>query len=414
MCNRNILLSSYDNISCDIGNSVFIDKLENYIIRCNKAMLKGEGLVSVSVYNTLIDYLKELNSESGVLNTVYSIDDSSVDFSNELDINLKSNPMLPLKEVSNVKDVAIKQFKNKLYNYPTDVLCSIKLKGEPIRIVYKDGVIVKATVRGKYGRGKDITSQVITILGKKNSSLRGRGLVELRGDIILPITNLEKAKEYNKGVKNIHNGLVSLLKDGVSDKEVRLLDIVITDILGDGFMFDNLTGKYQFIERAGFETPLAFIDKVERFSFEDDIVRIIGKMEAYIEDYKYNTDGVVLSIDDLELHSRFGVVDNSSLGSLLLKLGQWRQESYKGVIKEIKWLDKGAKKTPVAILKDAIQIEEGIVIDRVPLYAPCYILMLEAYEGNTLHFRYAGRYGVIPTTVDGNLVVDKLENKGCV
>lgn len=408
MGDKDILLSTYGNWADESAKTVYIDNLEEFIVKCNKSMGRGVELVSDSVYRTLIDYLTELRPNSPILHTVWSVDDNSVDFSKELDSMLKANPVLSKQVVKSVKDSAIKQFKEKLYNYPIDVMCAVKLSGQPIRVVYKDGVIVKATTRSRSAKGRDLTSQAITILGKKNNSLKGRGIVELRGDIVLPVGNLDKAKEYNSNINNIFNGLSCLLKDSASDKEVRLLDIVFTDILGDMFMFDSLTSKYQFIERAGFETPLAFVDKVEKYSFEDDIVRIVGKMEAYAEDYKYNTEGVLLSIDDIDMFNVFGSLDNCSLGDVLLKLGQWRQESYSGVIKEIRWLDSNGKKTPVAILEEGVIVENGKVINSVPLYAPCYILMLEAYIGNIIHFRYAGELGVIPSTIDGKIVVDKI------
>lgn len=409
MLDKDILLSSYGNWGDESAKMVYIDNLEEFIVKCNKSIDRGVELVSNSVYITLIDYLTELRPNSPVLHTIWDVDDNSVDFSKELDYMLKDSPILSIQVAKSVKDGNVKQFKEKLYNYPIEVMCAIKLSGQPIRVVYKDGVLVKATTRSRSAKGRDLTSQAITILGKKNNSLKGRGIVELRGDIVLPVGNLDKAKEYNSNITNIFNGLSCLLKDSVSDKEVRLLDIVFTDILGDMFMFDSMTSKYQLIERDGFETPLAFIDKVEKYSFEDDIVRIVGKMEVYTEDYKYNTEGVVLSIDDIEMFNTFGGTDKYSLGNMLLKLGQWRQESYSGVIKDIKWLDSNGKKTPVAILEEGITVGEGKVINSVPLYAPCYILMLEAYIGNKIHFRYAGDLGVIPSTIDGKIVVDKTD-----
>ena len=58
---------------------------------------------------------------------------------------------------------------------------------------------------------------------------------------------------------------------------------------------------------------------------------------------------------------------------------------------------------------------QGNRVKRVPLYEPKNILILEAYPGRVLNFRYGGEAGVVPCFPDGRLlkedaVKDILEN----
>lgn len=404
---KGVLLSSYGDWNVESSKNVYIDKLEDFIAKNNKVMDKGADMVSDSEYCTLIDYLRELRPDSPLLCTKWGVDTNSVDFSTELDTLLNTNPIFSISTVSSVKDKTVKQFKEKLYNYPTGVLCSIKLKGYKIRVVYKDGVLVKATARGRSNRGVDLTRQAIVILDKKSKGLKGRGIVELRGDLVLSTSNLDKARSFNPSIQSTLSGVASLIQCGVSDKDIKLLDIIFSDIVGYNLMFSSLTERYQCIENLGFETPLATAATVEKYSLEDDLLRIVGKMEVLAVDYPYSTDGVIVTVNNEAVFLSFGIGANFEYGSMLLKIGMWKQDTYKGVISEIKWLEGKYKKTPVAILRDGVTIDSSIVVTTIPLYAPCYILMLEAYVDNLIYFRYGGIVGAIPTTVDGKLVIDK-------
>ena len=48
----------------------------------------------------------------------------------------------------------------------------------------------------------------------------------------------------------------------------------------------------------------------------------------------------------------------------------------------------------------------GNKVTRVPLYEPNNMLMLQAYKGEVVNFRYGGESGVIPCFPDGTPLVD--------
>ena len=68
-----------------------IEKLESYIDSCNKAMnLDGEPLVEDSIYDYMIELLKEVKAESPVLQELWSEDSETIGSYNEL---LELHPM---------------------------------------------------------------------------------------------------------------------------------------------------------------------------------------------------------------------------------------------------------------------------------------------------------------------------------
>lgn len=406
MNNIELVLSGYTSLEENGNRSEYIDMLESVIIECNKSVQEGVELVSDSVYDTLMDYLKELNPNSPLLHTVWSIDDESVEYSEELDKYLGIVPMLSIQTVKDLNGSAVKKFKGKLFDYPINVIASIKENGHAWRLVWDNGKLVKATSRGRSTNGRDVTRQAIAILGKEKEEFKGRGIVEGRCEVLLPIPKLEDAREFNPKIKSAFSGVASLIRESTSDEELKLLSLVFYDIMGDYLTFENLSDKYEYLDSIGLETPLAIMDTVEAYSLESDLERIVNKMDDLSKDYPYYTDGVVVSIDNIDLFNKFGSEDKFRLGNLALKVGRWKQDSYSGVIKEILWEEGKSKKTPVALIEETMTAT-GNTVSRVPLYAPNNILLLSAYPGKVIHFRYGGESGVIPTTPDGKLLTDK-------
>ena len=145
---------------------------------------------------------------------------------------------------------------------------------------------------------------------------------------------------------------------------------------------------------------------INRNNFDADIENILTEMDFLTDTSPYYLDGVVVAIDDLKLFAEFGAEDHHRLGNIALKMGKWKQNNYSGEIDHIEWINGKKKKTPVAVLTEPVETVSGNSVTNVPLYAPCYVLMLEAYPGNIINFKYGGEAGVIPVTPDGRLVTE--------
>lgn len=406
-----LILTTASMERTDEQQAEYIDKLEGLIQKYNLAAQKGEELVSDAVYDVCIDILREVNPDSPLLTHVWSADDTSVPLDENLDKYLMSYPMLSIQTIKSLADKPVRDFKERLPYNTTEAFVAIKENGHGWRVVWLNGHLVKATSRGRSTNGRDLTAQAKLILGDFAPDFESAGLVEMRGEILLPFSNLEEARTYNPNIKSAFSGVSSMLRDSATVEETRLLEGVFYDIYSESFdtEFETLEGKYQFIEDCGFKVPIFFTWDISPDTLETDIENIVHRMDVLTSDYDYFTDGVIVAINDLKMFQEFGEEDKYRFGNLAIKMGRWKQDSYSGIVQTIKWEDGKTKKTPVAVI-EGVLTASGSTVTNVPLYAPAYILMLEAYPGRVIHFRYGGESGVIPVTADGRLVTDKSFN----
>lgn len=401
-----LILTRYSNWESEVERDEYIDKLEALIASYNKAAQQGIEAVPDSIYDTCMDYLRELKPDSHLLHQLWSSDDPSVPFDQYVDRFLVQYPMLSIQTVKHLSDKAVQDFKSRLPVGSVEVVASVKENGHGVRIVWKNGYLEKATSRGRSTNGKDLTRQMKLVFGEFLDCLEGLGLVEVRGEALLPFSTLAEARKFNPDIKSAFSGVASMIRASATPSEISLLHVLCYDIFSDVIEFDTLSEKFQFLEDSGFYVPTYFTRNISRRTLEADLENIVNDMDLATSDYDYYTDGVVVAVNDLPLFMEFGAEDRIRLGNLALKIGRWRQDGYSGVVKEIKWVEGKSKKTPVAVLEDGVLTATGNTVTNVPLYAPVYILLLEAYPGNVIHFKYGGEAGVVPVTPDGRLVTE--------
>lgn len=402
-----LILTTYNNWDSEQAREQYVDDLEELIERMNQQAREGNPQYSDAIYDTCIDYLRELKPESYLLHEVWSEDDTENEVDEDVDRYLIQYPMLSIQTVKHVTDKPVEVFKTTLPAGDVQVITPMKLNGHGIRVIVLDGDVISATSRGRSTTGKDLTSQAQIILGEHIEGLAGTGLVELRGEAVLPFENLDEARKHNPGIKSAFTGVASMIRASATPEETKLLDFVFFDILSDTIDFEYLSEKYEFMESIDLKVPLYHIQTISRRSLIEDIENIIEDMDIRSTDYSYYTDGVLLVIDEIELFNEFGAEDKFRLGNLALKIGRWAQDSYSGIISHIEWTEGKSRKTPVAVLEEPVLTATGSSVQNIPLYAPLYILLLEAYPSRVINFRFGGEAGVIPITADGKLVTDK-------
>ena len=137
---------------------------------------------------------------------------------------------------------------------------------------------------------------------------------------------------------------------------------------------------------------------------------VVSDLEEGLDDFGYFCDGVVFEANE-------GIVreDNEGDGkyhnyNLALKVNSWSQDLYTGYIKEIKWKRGKSKLSPVAVVSESLDSDEGVLtvqgnrVKNVPLYNPKNILVLSAYLDCPINFKYGGEAGVVPCFPDGRLL----------
>lgn len=424
-----------DNMPSDVAT-----ELEELVSECNVAYAKGEPIVEDSVYDYLKDKLQQVMPDSSLLNETYeetaqeaedvqegTDDEATSGIQSRSDPRgyfsavgkwgnlLEEHPMMSIQTIKSFNDSEFWDFINILDPSGDSVFCSYKINGHGIRLVYNDGDLVSATSRARRGRGSDILDKVSQVVPTHNPDLEGLGEVEIRGELCLPLANLNKAREYNPDIKSAFSAVSSLL-GADSGEYVKLLDLLAYNVYTqDGLSFDKKSDEYDWLANHGFRTPECAI--VE-FSAEDlssgakvleAFKEVLGSFEESYDDFGYFCDGLVVQVDDNARFAELGDDGVRNFGNIALKVGLWKQEGYVGRVVRIEWTKGMSKMSPVAIVEDpdnpgsgqGVLVAQGNRPSRVPLYEPANILVLGVQPGSMLHFNYGGESAVVPTDESG-------------
>lgn len=385
-----------------------IENLESYIQDCNDAMnTNEEPLVEDAVYDKLVEILTKARSTSPILQELWSADSDTVGSYNDL---LDKHPMASIQTVKSWEDDNITKFIQRMPEV-SSYLAAYKINGHGIRIVYKDGQMVEATTRGRSTNGRSILEHMKVLLGEYNEALAGEGLVEIRGELALRLNLLEDARKFNPTLKSAFSAVSSLIKPSASEEEIKLLDFLAYRVYIEDFEFTTLEEIYSTLEEWGYSVPQYIsLEDVSREELFDSMQTVVSDLEESLDDFGYFCDGVVFEANE-------GIVreDNEGDGkyhnyNLALKVNSWSQDLYTGYIKEIKWKRGKSKLSPVAVVSESLDSDEGVLtvqgnrVKNVPLYNPKNILVLSAYLDCPINFKYGGEAGVVPCFPDGRLL----------
>lgn len=402
------LLSQVDLYGVSSLQEDKIEALERYIQDCNEAMNgDGEPLVEDAIYDKLVQLLTQVRSDSPVLQELWSQDDEVVGSYNKL---LEENPMVSILTVKSWNDDAITQFIQRMPE-TANYLASYKINGHGIRVVYNDGNLVEATTRGRSTNGRDITEHVKIILGDYNEALSEYGLVEIRGELALKLSNLDKAREFTPGLKSAFSAVSSLIKPSATEEEVELLDFLTYGVYIEDYDFSSKEEVFSQLSEWGFETTeYISLEDISKDDLLENMKEVVSALESNYEEFGYFCDGVVFEVSDGDVRSYLEGEGKYHNYNLALKVDSWSQDIYTGYIKEVTWKRGKFKLNPVAVVVEDLDSNEGVLtvqgnrVKNIPLYNPKNILILKAYIGSPLSFKYGGEAGVVPCFPDGKLL----------
>ena len=189
------MLQKYEELSGTQAQQEYIDSIEEFINDCRAAANQGLELVPDAVYDTAYEQLKVLRPDSEIFNTTWS-EDSGEALDKDLDSQLVIHPMM---SIQTIKDLSCKEFKDyaaRISDLATtapdktvQMHASMKENGHGIRIVYDRGHFAKAHTRGRASNGRDITRAISLIVPEYIPDFEQLGIVELRGELVLPYSN---------------------------------------------------------------------------------------------------------------------------------------------------------------------------------------------------------------------------------
>jgi DNA ligase (NAD+) len=317
-----------------------------------------------------------------------------------------SSRMLSLNDVFNEEELEawVKRITKLIPEAKFDYFMDIKMDGFACALVYEDGALVQGITRGDGFVGEDVTANVRTIESvplrlraatKNKKFLNGR--TEIRGEIVMYKNAFEKlnAARAEKGLplfanpRNTAAGTVRQLDPKLV--AARPLQFHAYDLLRENP--DEVPTNefaYDVIRDLGLiANPVAKTAKNSK-----DVIKFAGVWEEKRKKLPFNTDGLVVKVNDRALYRELGVVGKAPRGAVAYK---YPAEQSTTKVKDIfVSIGRTGSATPVAMLEPVVVA--GSTVQMATLHNEGEVHRKDIRIGDTVIIQKAG--DVIPEVVE--------------
>lgn len=195
-----------------------------------------------------------------------------------------------------------------------DISCELKFDGTSISLIYENGKLVRAATRGDGTVGDDVTRNVRTI---PTVPLQLTGdyptHLEMRGEILMPRDGFEELNRQRADIgeppfANPRNAAAGSLKlQNSSQAAERPLICTLYYVLTDDVDFASHTESLEAAKNWGF-----VISPNYRLCHNlEDIFAFIDEWDVKRHSLPYDTDGIVLKVNDLATQTDLGLTAKS-------------------------------------------------------------------------------------------------------
>ncbi len=287
----------------------------------------------------------------------------------------------------------------KLVDGDIQYTCELKYDGASISLSYENGKLVRAVTRGDGFQGDDVTNNVKTI---KSVPLQLKGdypdKFEIRGEIVLPFEgfknmNLERIDIGEEPYRNPRNTASGSLKlQDSSEVARRPLECLLYSLKANRL---PITTQFEGLQKArdwGFKVP----EVAKLCNNIDEVLEFINYWDVHRHDLPYETDGVVIKVNNLQQQEEMGYTAKSPRWAMAYK---FKAESAVTVLNKITYqVGRTGAITPVANL-EPVELA-GTVVKRASLHNADQIAKLDVRERDTVFVEKGGE--IIPkiTAVD--------------
>ena len=197
-----------------------------------------------------------------------------------------------------------------------------KVDGLAISLVYEDGVLTRGATRGDGTTGEDVTQNLRTIKAIPLRIDDAPPLLEVRGEAYMPRSafarlNEQRAAEGEPTFANPRNSAAGTIRqldpELVAARPLSMWSYSVGAV--EGIEFSSQWESLEWLKDHGFRVN----PEIER---HDDVPAVVEACVAWEERrdaLDYETDGVVVKVDDLELQRRLGVVGREPRGAIAWK-----------------------------------------------------------------------------------------------
>lgn len=299
--------------------------------------------------------------------------------------------MISLADVfseSEIRDWVARNYKLVDQGIEFTFFTDIKMDGLAMSLHYENGIFQQAVTRGDGLVGEDVTMNVKTIQNiplKLNLDNPPEHL-EVRGEVIIFKQDFEKLNQMQAKLgekpfanpRNLAAGTIRQLDPRIAaSRPLRFMayDLVTPDL-------PTHQEAYEFLRQIGFQT-----------SGQDHVYTHLNEVFAEIKhlgqvrgDFLFNTDGMVIKINDRKIYSELGIIGKTPRGAVAFKYPA--EESTSKVRDIVISIGRTGAATPVAIL-DPVEIA-GSTVRHATLHNSDEIAKLDIRIGDTVIVYKAG------------------------
>ncbi len=309
-----------------------------------------------------------------------------------------SRPMISLNDVFDRAEVEawVERMDKLLPGTKHEFFCDIKMDGLACALIYHDGLLAQAVTRGDGRVGEDVTQNIRTIPNvplRLRASANARqflvGRTEVRGEVIMlkkDFETLNTSRERAglplfKNPRNLAAGTIRQLDPAlVAERPLRfraydLLRDDASEVPTNLFAYETLS-----------ELGLSRNAQAAVFTKLDDVMRFVDSWDTKRHDLPFNTDGLVVKLNDRMAYDKLGTVGKNPRGAIAYK---YAAEQATTVVKDIVIsIGRTGAATPVAVF-DPVTVA-GTTVQHASLHNADEIARKDIRVGDTVVIYKAG------------------------
>ena len=338
-----------------------IEKMREDILKYNQYYYtNNESLISDVEYDNLIKELKELEEQYPQFKSVESptekVGATNLRESKFQKITHK-RPMLSLSNTYNEGEISdfIERVR-KLVPEDKELKYALELKldGLSISVQYEKGKLVRGVTRGDGAIGEDVTENIMEIATIPHELPEPLDL-EVRGEIVLPLSNflklnerrMEAGEEVFANPRNAASGTLRQIDSSII-KERGLDSYFYFLVDAEKYGVKTHSESIKFLEKLGFKTT----GVCEVLESASKLKKRIDYWEKAKENLDYETDGMVIKVDELELWNILGNTTKSPRWAIAYK---FPAKQVTTTMLGVTWqVGRTGKVTPVAELEEVL------------------------------------------------------------
>ena len=352
-------------------------RIEELIETLNEASAayydEASEIMSNYEYDAMYDELESLEKETGYTPLNSPTKNVGYTVQSELPKERHRSRMLSLDKTKSREELAA-------WLGDHEGLLSWKLDGLTVVLKYEGGELVKAVTRGNGDIGEVITPNARVFVNvPKHIPYKGHAVI--RGEAVITYEEFDRINEAiddadakYKNPRNLCSGSVRQLNSKITaERNVRFYAFTLSE--ADGVDYEGLrSNQMKWMAEQGFDV-VEFV-KVDNKS----IFEAIDNYAERVHSFEIPSDGLVLTLEDLEYAATLGTTAKFPRDSLAFK---WADQQAETILREIEWSpSRTGLLNPIAIF-DPVELE-GTTVKRASVHNLNIMETLKLGIGDTI------------------------------